>query len=267
MKIIDFHTHIFPDSLASRAISALMENAAGGTKAYTDGTCGGLLQSMRTSGVTTSVLLPIATKPSQVQTINNGCTALMTPQLIPFGTLHPEMTGIADEVQRIKTMGIKGIKLHPEYQDFYIDDPKNFPMYEALSDAGLVVVLHAGKDPGPFTCDHALPEALVTIAENFPKLKIVAAHMGGWQVWAEVEKKISVKSMFFDTAAVREFLPKEDFVRMMRKQGAEKILFGSDSPWYDQSDDIQWLDGLPISLEEKELIFYKNAELLLGNAP
>jgi hypothetical protein len=264
MKIIDFHTHIFPDSLATRAIAALMENAPG-TKACTDGTCGGLLKSMRASGVTQSVLLPIATKPSQVQTINSGCTALMSPTCIPFGTLHPDMSGIEDEVQRLVSFGVKGVKLHPEYQYFYIDDPKCFPLYDALSNAGLIVVLHAGKDPGPFTCDHALPHALATVAKKFPKLKIVAAHLGGWQVWNEVENLLSDLPMYFDTASVRDFLPKEDFMRIVRKQGVEKILFGTDSPWYDQAQDIQWIDGLRFSSLEKEKIFFQNAEKLLNN--
>src|SRR5271157_156534 len=131
MKIIDFHTHIFPDTLAQRAIDALKQYSPE-SKAFTDGTLAGLKKSMRQNGVSRSVLLPIATKPAQVKTINATCKALMSDDCVPFGTLHPETEDFEAEIASLASLHVKGIKFHPEYQDFYIDNPRLFPIYEAL---------------------------------------------------------------------------------------------------------------------------------------
>jgi predicted TIM-barrel fold metal-dependent hydrolase len=262
MNVIDFHTHIFPDSLAERAIAALVENAPG-AEPKTNGTISGLRESMKKYGVAKSVLLPIATKPSQVSTINKSCKALMSDDCIPFGTLHPDIPSFRDEIALLKSLDVKGIKFHPEYQDFYIDDAKLFPLYEALEAERMIVVFHAGKDPGPFSCDHALPPAFRKIHENFPRLRMSAAHMGGWQVWNDVEKYSVDLPIYFDTAAVREYLPVPEFMRLAGKHGTDRIVFGSDSPWYDQGIDIRWISELPLTDDDKDRILYKNAETLL----
>jgi Predicted metal-dependent hydrolase of the TIM-barrel fold len=262
MKIIDFHTHIFPDTLAQRAIDALKQHSPE-SMAFTDGTLAGLKKSMQQSGVTRSVLLPIATKPAQVRTINETCKALMSEDCVPFGTLHPESKDFEDEIALLLSFHVKGIKFHPEYQDFYIDNPRLFPIYDALQASNMIVVFHAGKDPGPFTCDHALPPAIAAVHRNFPRLTMVAAHMGGWKVWDDVEKHILASSIYFDTAAVREFMAPEEFIRLARKHGLHRVLFGTDSPWFDQAEDIRWIDSLKLTQEEKDRILFKNAEMLL----
>ena len=263
MKIIDFHTHIFPDNLAERAINALKQYSPE-AKVFTDGTLKGLKKSMKQSGVTRSVLLPIATKPSQVATINKSCKDLASDDFIPFGTLHPGSETFPQDIALLKSLHVRGMKFHPEYQDFYIDNPAYFPMYEAIQDSGLIAVFHAGKDPGPFTCDHALPPAIRKLHENFPRMTIVAAHMGGWNVWNDVEKHLVGLPIFFDTAALREWMDKKEFVRLARKHGMHRILFGTDSPWFDQAEDIKWIDSMDFTQEEKDGIFYKNAEALLN---
>jgi uncharacterized protein len=262
MKVIDFHTHIFPDHLAARAMATLTEHAPS-VAPCSDGTLGGLKKSMQQNQVTQSVLLPIATKPAQVRTINQLCPGLVSLETIPFGTLHPAMENVEDEVLYLKSLNVKGIKLHPEYQDFYIDAPNILPIYEMLAATGFIVVFHAGKDPGPFTCDHALPPAFKKIHQNFPDLKMVVTHMGGWQVWEAVEQNIINLPIFFDTAAVREFMPEQEFKRLAGLHGTEWILFGTDSPWYDQGRDREWIETMDFTSNEKERIFYKNAQELL----
>jgi hypothetical protein len=263
MKIIDFHTHIFPDALAARAIDTLIQHSPD-SRAYTNGTMTGLRQSMKQSGIAKSVLLPIATKPAQVVTINRGCKDLMAADIIPFGTLHPDFADFAGEIAYLKSIRVRGIKFHPEYQDFYIDDTRYFGMYEAVSDAGLVAVFHAGKDPGPFTCDHALPVAFAAVRRNFPRLKMVASHMGGWKLWPDVEKHLLGLALYFDSSAVKDWMPAPEFIRLARAHGTDRILFGTDSPWFDQAATAAWIDSMPLTQEEKERIFFKNAEELLG---
>jgi predicted TIM-barrel fold metal-dependent hydrolase len=263
--IIDFHTHFFPPELAERAITRLIENAAPNIamKNHTDGTVNGLINSMRAGGIDKSVTLPVATKPSQVPNINKGCAASAYPDIIQFGAMHPETESFEAEIDFLSANGIKGIKLHPEYQYSHVDDPRAFPMYEKLASAGLIAVFHSGKDPGPFTNDHAMPPALRKVHENFPALKMVAAHMGGWTVWKEVEETLAGLDIFFDTSAVYKLLPPTDFVRLCRKHGIDKILFGSDSPWYGQGESAEWVKRSGLNDTEIEAVFGGNAERLL----
>lgn len=263
MDVIDFHSHIFPDFLAEKAISTL-KACSPGSMNYTDGTSLGLQRSMKKNGITKAVLLPIATKPSQVRGINQDCLNNTIIDYIPFGSLHPETANFQEEIDFLKSNGIKGVKFHPEYQDFYIDSPSMYPIYEALSDAGLITVFHAGKDPGPFTCDHCLPSAMKKIHNDFPDLIIVAAHLGGWKIWDSAEEILCKTSIYFDTAATQGFLAENDFLRIIHKHGVDKILFGTDSPWFDQGIAFSWIDKMKLSDSEKEAIFSKNAKYLLG---
>lgn len=262
MDIIDFHTHVFPDDIAPRAIEKVRSNSSA-PKNHTNGTVSGLLDSMKKNSIIRSVLLSIATKPSQVHTINETCSSLKSDHLVPFGTLHPMMDNIEDEIRFLKDNNIKGIKLHPEYQDFFINDPKHLPMYEQLSAENIMILFHAGKDPGPFTCDHALPPAIKKISKIFPDLTIIAAHLGGWNVWNDVEEHLCGLPIYFDTSALYEIIDPQQFIRIVRKHGTEKILFGTDSPWFDQGKTVQWLLELPLTDSEKENILSLNALNLL----
>lgn len=262
MEIIDFHTHVFPDELAPKAMAALQANSPD-SHPCTNGTMTELVESMDRAGVSRSAVLYIATKPSQVGLINKNCSLVKTSRIIPFGTLHPLTSDFDNEIQKLVTSHIPGIKFHPEYQNFYVDNPAMFPVYEALADAGLIVSFHAGKDPGPFTCDHALPAALLKIHRNFPRMTMIAAHMGGWKLWSEVEEILCGSSIYFDTSAVPELLPPLDFIRMVRKHGAEKILFGTDSPWFEQKQSREWIERMDLTEREIELILSENARRLL----
>jgi predicted TIM-barrel fold metal-dependent hydrolase len=263
MKIIDFHTHIFPDALAPRAIETLISHSPG-SKNFTDGTFDGLLKSIKKNTIAKAVILPVATKPSQVPVINSDYSNINNEHIIPFGALHPLSANFTEEIANLKISGIKGIKFHPEYQDFYIDSKNYFPIYEALASENIIVSFHAGKDPGPFTCDHSLPKALKNVHEAIPKLKIVAAHMGGWKCWDAVEQELCGLPIYFDTSAIMDLIPKEQFVRMINKHDSNRILFGSDSPWFDQGDAVSWVSNTKLSDEIKEKIFYKNAATLLN---
>jgi len=264
MEIIDFHAHCFPDELAHRAIERVLTTSPG-AKNWTDGTMAGLRTSMKAAGVTKSVVLPVATRASQVSTINRGAPLLRAPDIIPFGALHPAAENIDREISFMRMNAIRGIKLHPEFQNFNMDDPSVFPMYEALAAAGLIVVFHTGTDPGPFTNDHSLPHMLAAVHRAFPRLRIVAGHMGGHQVWNDVEKHLVGLPMYFETSTAPTNFQRKNFVRLCRRHGIERILFGTDTPWFDQKSDREWIDGCGLTDNEKELVFHKNAERLLAD--
>ena len=262
--IIDFHTHAFPDDLAPKVIEKLIGDAPTG-KNFTDGTASGLRKSLEKNGITQAVVLPIATKKEQVPTINAFQSSLDRTSFIPFGAVHPDTENFEEVISFFKKHDIKGIKLHPEYQNFYMDAPHYFPLYEALASAEIRIIFHAGKDPGPFSCDHALPEGFKNVRRNFPDLKIVAAHMGGWQLWEESYQELCGESFYFDTSAIYGLIDRDLFVRMVDKHGSDFILFGSDSPWFDQGEAFKWINSMPLTDVRKEKIFHLNAERFLDS--
>jgi len=263
--IIDFHTHVFPDELAPRALAQLRADAPDMVN-QTDGTLLGLLDSMRKSGISKSVVLPVSAKAEQVRPINLNAVRIGSESVVAFGSLFPRDVLQEEEIEFLRMAGIKGVKLHPEYQNFHVDDPAVFPLYEALNAAQMIVVFHAGWDPGPFTCNHALPHAIAKVAREFPDLRIVAAHMGGFQVWDDVMRELVGSRAYFDTSAVIDTMPPGQFMRIARRHGTRHILFGTDSPWFDQARYVKWIDALPLKAVEKERIFAGNARQLLGMA-
>jgi len=260
--IIDFHTHCFPDELAVKAVASLSEK--GGIPAMLDGTLSDLKRSMKVNRITASVVFNIATKPSQAAKINDWAALTQDECIIPFGSIHPHCGDWENELKRIKELGLKGIKFHPEYQDFYVDDEAMFPIYELAFELGLVIAFHAGEDIGFEPPYHCTPERLDTLLNRFKGGKIVAAHMGGYKHWDEVEKCLVGKDIYFDSSFAVGIMDSEQARRIIYNHGYDKIVFGSDSPWKDQGWSVQCIKSLCLAPEIEEAIFYKNAVKLLG---
>jgi Predicted metal-dependent hydrolase of the TIM-barrel fold len=259
--LIDMHTHLFPDGLAKRALNNIAQIT--GCAYHTDGTLNDTVHKMHDWGVDRFVALNIATKPKQQTTINDWAASIQNEMICCFGSVHPDAPDAPDELARIRTLGLPGVKLHPDYQDFLVDDPKMFPIYDAISELGLLVTFHAGKDPFSPDLVHASPAALNRIAERFPKMKIIAAHMGGMVMYPEVEESLVGKNIFFDTSMSSVLCPPEWFERIVRKHGSERILFGSDCPWSRSCDEFDYIERSSLSSKEKENIYWRNAARLL----
>lgn len=259
--IIDIHTHCFADNLAARAISVLSRK--GNINPYTDGTVKGLKSSMKNAGVDISVLQTIATKPEQTNTINRWAVSVQDDSIMSFGTLHPDYPHWKDEIRYLAQSGIKGIKLHPDYQGFFVDDPALFPIYEAIFNEGLIVLFHAGIDIGfPDPC-HCPPARLRNVADAFPGARIIAAHMGGYKCWEDVERYLVGTEIYFDTSFSFDALGAFQMKKLILEHGTEKILFGTDSPWADQAVEIQNIKSIGLSASETEMILGGNAMALL----
>lgn len=262
-KIVDFHVHIFPDDVADRALSALL--AAYHVEAVTDGTVSGLLAHMETSGVGWSVAQPVATKPSQVRSINDWAVSHSDPRIISFGAIHPDCEDPAGEVEKLIARGLPGIKIQGNWQNVYVDDPRMYPIYEAAQDR-LIVMFHSGEELAPFEEMKATPARIAKVCSDFPNLTIIAAHMGGYRMWDEVEEQLLGKDVYFDTSACfPEALPDGRFLRLIRTHGVERILFATDSPFGDATKDIPRLMQMGLSDDELEMIFWGNARRLLGD--
>lgn len=262
--IIDFHTHCFPDALAKRAIATLSEN--GSIRPYHDGTAAGLVALQERSGVSQSVIMPIATKSSQTAGINQWAAevqAAFAGKILAFGSLHPASTRFKEEIAALKALGLKGVKLHPEYQNFHVDDPSYYPLYEAVFSAGLPILFHTGGDvafPPPY---HAEPAAVARMAKAFPGATIIAAHLGGYAMWEESEQCLIGSDVMMDISTAAGTIDSERLVRLCRAHGTDKILFATDSPWFDPAETIRAVENAGFTEAEKLAIYSENAKRLL----
>lgn len=259
--IIDFHTHAFPEKIAKAAIEKL-SYASGGLIPQTEGTVESLKARMRADGVDKSVALAIATNEKQQQAVNDYIKSQECEEIIPFGSVYPWAENALTELERIKSMGMKGIKLHPEYQQFFVDDEKLKPLYKKISKLGLIVLFHAGEDMGYPAPYHATPERLRKAAKWIDS-PMVCAHWGGANMGEDVLKYLCDIPVYFDTAFGYAAMPKDRAQRILDKKGAEWILFGSDCPWHAPSWDVRMIETLDLSESDKEKIYHKNAEKLL----
>jgi hypothetical protein len=260
-KIIDFHVHAFPDHIAERAIEALY--TAYRVKPAFDGTISNLLHLMDEDGVVTAVVQPVATKPSQVTSINDWAASQTNERIVSFGGIHPDCEDIPAEIERIISFGIPGIKIQANWQDVFVDDPNMFPIYEAAQER-LIVTFHAGEELTPFEPQRATPERLRIVHENFPRLTMVAAHMGGYQMWEQANEHLVGKEIYLDTSACfGRSLPDEQMLSMIRRHGAERVLFATDLPLARPAVEIQRLLEIGLTDDELELIMRRNSERLL----
>jgi predicted TIM-barrel fold metal-dependent hydrolase len=260
--LIDIHTHMFPDKLAPKALSSLSKTCK--SPYYTDGTVKGTVSSLKEWGVTANVVMNIATKPSQQTTVNNWAASIQDDHLFCFGSVHPDAENAIEELARIKALGLYGVKFHPDYQDFFIDEERMFPIYDAISSLELPVLFHAGADPLSPNLVHAPSKSVAKIADMFPKMKIIAAHLGGMNRYDEAEEYLAGKNIYIDTAMASRTCSPEQFARIINKHGADHVLFASDCPWSRSIDEFDFLQGVKMSDDDREKICYRNAMRLLN---
>lgn len=262
--VIDFHTHIFPDKIAARSIEHL-ENASGITAA-TDGTLRGLLNSMEKNNVDMSVILPVVTKPSQFESVNQFAAEVnrkYNGKLISFGGIHPDSEDYKAELDKIKELGLLGIKLHPDYQRVMIDDERNMRIIEYADSLGLMIMVHAGIDIGLPTPVHCPPDKAVKVIDMLKPKKLILAHFGGWKQWEAVYELLAGKNVYFDTSFTFDYIEENLFLSILDKHGYEKVLFATDSPWSDAKKAVEIVKSLPVGQEIKEAILSGNAKNLL----
>lgn len=280
--LIDIHTHTFPTAIAAVTIEKLKHQ--GHTTAFTDGTVAQLRASMDRVGIDYSLVLPVATNIRQVQKINEVSAKLHARAdetgVLSFGAMHPDFPDWKSELARIKELGMPGVKLHPVYQGVNFDDIRYLRILDRCAELGLVVLVHGGRDVGfpdrvsitPAMIRHAVQEV-----GDFP---LIVAHMGGWHQWDEVEELLADTRVYLDTAyALGRIHPLDDgfyspedlpmmqteqFVRMVRTFGADRIFWGTDTPWRDQQESLDLLLQQPLTKEEQDKILGGNAQRLLG---
>lgn len=263
---IDFHTHIFPDKIAAAAINELSQRC--GNLPFTNGTLDGLLASMKSGGIDLSVILPVVTNPKQFDSINRFAQELNSVDgIISFGGIHPDCENIEQMLDFIKELGLKGIKIHPDYQKTFIDNPKYVEIISHCIRIGLYVVTHSGLDVGYPDPVHCTPDRILNLLSLLPphnEPRLILAHTGAFDMWDEVEEKLVGQNVYFDLAYCLDKLNEEQLTRIIRAHGSDKILFATDSPWSGQKEFVEIFNSLPLSPQEKNNISHKNAMKILS---
>lgn len=261
--LIDFHTHCFPEKIAKRAVEKL-SFASGGLEPSTDGTVAGLKESMKKGEVDISVVLSIATNANQQKNVNDFAALINNEKdIFAFGSVYPNSDDALEELERIKYLGLRGVKLHPDYQGFFVDDEKMIPIYKKISQLGLITVFHAGFDYGFAPPYGATPERMIK-ALHFFDSPVVAAHWGGLNCNDEVIKHLCGTDIYFDTSFGYGNMPKYYAQKILDSHCADRILFGTDTPWHTPKMESTLLSTLEISKLDIEKITHKNAQKLLG---
>lgn len=285
--IIDFHTHIFPERLAQSTIARLSDSAD--IKNYVEGTLSDLKSSMEHAQIDYSIILPVVTKPQQEKTINR--VAIETNErfekngILSFGGIHPENEDYKDILRFLANNGVKGIKLHPVFQKTYFNDIRYKRILACAMEHDLIVVTHAGYDISYPGADFVTPAHILPIMKELKPQKLVLAHMGGWNCWDEVLSSIAGGDVYLDTSfsltplrspaskktplsrnqkTARLQLGIGQFVNLVKKHGSDRILFGSDSPWSDQTECIDILKNTGLSDTDLAKIMGINAKNLLN---
>ena len=262
--IIDFHTHAFPDAIAQKAIEGLVKACGGQYQPCTDGTLGNLKSNMDDFGVDLSVVQPVITKASQLKTLNEWAKSICSDKIVSFGGIYPHTEDYKADIDFVCSLGLKGLKFHVEYQNFMLDDPRMLKIYDYAFEKGLIIIHHAGFDPAYPPPYKSSPKQFLNIVKEMRGGVLVAAHFGGERQWDDVEEYLVGENIYLDTSMGSEYYGKDQFLRIVRNHGADKILFGSDAPWSRADEEIAYIKGLPLTEEEKAKILGKNAKRLLG---
>lgn len=258
--IIDAHAHIFPNKIAEKAVAGI-GSFYSELKMRCDGTAERLISSGAAAGITKFIVQSVATVPEQVESINNFIVRSVKKypdNFIGFAAMHPDCPDIEKEIERAISLGLKGVKLHPDFQRFCIDDPKAMKIYEII-EGRLPLLLHTGDSRYQWS----KPSRLVRVLEAFPKLDVIAAHFGGWSEWDDAAEVLGGKRLWVDTSSSLYAMSPQRARELIDIFGVENVLFGTDYPMWTAADEMELFDKINLTEREREMILCENAERLL----
>ena len=261
MEIIDAHAHIYPEKIASKATETI--GAFYDIKMQMpEGTADRLIEEGKAAGIQRYVVHSVATTAHQVRSINEFIKRQTEahPEFIGFITLHPDLceTEVIREVEWAVENGFFGIKLHPDFQRFYVDGERAEKIYRAVGDK-LPILLHMGDD----RYEYSKPRRLVSMAKKYPNVTFIAAHFGGYRCWNEAEGYVGLNNVYFDTCSSLPFIDAERAVSIIRTLGADRFFFATDFPMWDAAGEIERFNKIPLTDGEREMIFASNIKRLL----
>lgn len=260
MYFIDFHTHVYPDAIAPKAADSIRKFYHLGDD-YMDGRVDTLLKYGTQAGVEKFVLLPVSLRPTNTRHINDFIIGEVAkqPRFFGYGTIHAGMQNLCEEVEYIMDHGLLGIKMHTDCQVFPIDDPRLFPVYDMAQDK-LPILFHMGDH----RYDYSHPARLRKVLDLFPKLRVIAAHFGGYTMYDVAAEELKGKNCFFDVSSSLMFMEEGVAERYINHHGAERFVYGSDYPMWNPVVEMERFQQLKLSDAQKEQIAHITAENILG---
>lgn len=255
--IIDFHTHWYPKALAAK----VAENTVP-PQDLPIPTANDLLSQMAAAGIDLSVVLPVATRPDTVQDTNLFAQSIQGRRLRSFAAIHPDSPDALELLEELAAAGVPGVKFHPPFQHFSLDDPKYRPVYRKIGDLGLITVIHPGRAL-PEEGYYCYPSSFARVADAFQGAPVVLAHMGGIFIQEPEINRLPDLPVYIDTALWPLFLSQERFLQLIDQVGLDRVLFGTDYPYTRPADCVKHIRKLPLSPEEQEQILSGNAKRLL----
>lgn len=260
--IIDAHCHIYPDKIAARAV-------AGTSTFYSQpslcaGTVSDLIETGTAAGIDKFIVQSVATTPHQVQSINNFIAQSVKAsggKFIGLGTLHPDTSDLSGDIEHLKELGLKGVKLHPDIQAFKIDDYRCLKIYEQCEKANLPILMHTGDN----RYDYSNPNRLLPVLKIYTGLTVIGAHFGGWSVWDEAKEKLSgIENFYVDSSSSMPYISSDKTREIIARYGADRVLFGTDYPMWSPSAEIESLLKLNLADTDYQKIFSLNAKKLFN---
>jgi hypothetical protein len=266
-RILDGHAHAFPDAIAAGAIEVLTAEALWmPVKAHHDGTIKGLLGQMDEAGIERAIMCSVATKPAQTRKITDWSASIDNPRIIPFASIHPDYEQPEREIERIATLGIRGLKFHSYYMNCPIDDPRAVRIAKAAAEAGLAMAFHTGYDLGFEKVDICGPTRVRALHEAVPDLRMQACHMGSWQDWQRSLEHVAGLPIYIETSFSLGQCPDDLLLEIIDRHGRDYFMFGTDSPWASQSDELARFQALPIDPTVMRQALWDNGHRFVGLA-
>ena len=260
MYLIDIHSHVYPTCVAHKAAASIREFYELKTHEM-DGTPETLLERGEKAGISRFVILPVAVKPDRTRHINEFILEEVAkePKFIGFGTIHAAMENPEEEADFIMKSGLHGIKMHPDTQQFAIDDPRLFPVYDQIQ-GKLPVLFHMGDT----RFDYSHPARLCRVLKEFPRLQVVAAHFGGYRMYETAMEYLKTENCLMDVSSSLMFMPEGLAEKYINIYGAERLAFGTDYPLWDPVPETKRFLQLKLTDDQFEQIGHKTVEQLLN---
>lgn len=262
MTIIDTHAHIYPDKIAQKAAKSIGDFYD--IPMNLDGTVGQLLAAGDAAGISRFLVHSVAVTWERAAAINDFLARSVQEhpdRFIGFGTMHPTHPEAEKELDRLMSLGLRGVKLHPDFQHFCLDDPEAIRLFEMMAERGLPLLVHTGDYRYPYSD----PERMARALDRVPNLKAICAHFGGWSVWSNAWKLLAGRSgVYVDCCSSLYALEPEEAVKIIHRYGADKVFFGTDYPMWRPEEEVRRFMALPLTEEEREMILHRNFERFIG---
>ena len=261
-KVINSHCHIYPSKIAARAVEGIGDFYD--LHMSLNGSVDDLIKDGNKVGVVHYLVHSVAITPKQVKSINEFISEEVKahPDLFTgFGTLHPDSEDIEADLDHLIELGLKGVKVHPDFQQFALNEEKAFKMGEAIDERGLPIMIHCGD----FRYEYSNPEQLKPFLEKFPNMLVIGAHFAGWSMWEEATKELAgTPNLVVDLSSSLYALSPETARELIHAYGADRVLWATDFPMWESESEMAMFDKIDLSDEERNMILYENAAKLLG---